>query len=179
MLREWEILNPRNTSACGWFWKLEGGRWFNFELSAILSLNILHSLQCTCHTVWMVQANDYHNFMSACVCMAGFWDSNQGSENNVSSLQKNNKPATFPADEGFFSEHGHGAKTNLLDNSSGNLEQYMWYFHFVLYYTDLFLISLTCKKIIGIQRAQNQKGTWLANVRFWRLNWHCALNCCA
>jgi len=55
--------------------------------------------------------------------MAGFWDSNQGSENHVNSLQRNHGPATLSVDDNFLSEHG--AKTNLLDNSSQNMEQYM------------------------------------------------------
>jgi len=54
---------------------------------------------------------------------AGFWDSNQGSENHVNSLQRNHGPATLSVDDNFLSVPG--AKTNLLDNSSQNMEQYM------------------------------------------------------
>lgn len=57
------------------------------------------------------------------ICIAGFWDSNQGSENNVNSLQRNHGPATLSVDDNFLSVPG--AKTNLLDNSSQNMEQYM------------------------------------------------------
>ena len=49
--------------------------------------------------------------------ITGFWDSNQSSEN---SLQKAHRPSS---EDDVFSEHG--AKTNLLENSSQNMEQYM------------------------------------------------------
>lgn len=49
--------------------------------------------------------------------MTGFWDSNQSSEN---SLPKAHRPSS---EDDFFSDHG--ARTNLLDDSSQNMEQYM------------------------------------------------------
>ena len=51
--------------------------------------------------------------------MTGFWDSNHSSEN---SLPKAHRPSS---EDDFFSDHG--ARTNLLDDSSQNMEQYMWY----------------------------------------------------
>ena len=53
--------------------------------------------------------------------ITGFWDSNQSSEN---SLSKAHRPSS---EDDFFSDHG--AKTNLLENSSQNMEQYMWYLY--------------------------------------------------
>ena len=88
--------------------------------------NKIHDEFDTVHAwcVWMEQAI---YLVFAHMCMAGFWDSNQGSENHVNSLQRNQGRETLPVDDNFLSEHA--AKTNLLDNSSQNMEQYMWYLH--------------------------------------------------
>ena len=51
--------------------------------------------------------------------MTGFWDSNQDS---VNSLPKAHRPSS---EDYFFSDHG--ARTNLLESSSQNMEQYITY----------------------------------------------------